>query len=288
MWEVLVPRDREGMRIQEGLVGLMEEVLPSRKACRKALDSGRVAVLRGSRWIIATTALRLEVGDRVRVEPHAPTPASGGEQLVIGHEDGAHAVVWKPAGWVTSGTGRPSLREAVAGQLVPSDAADALARPEPVHRLDRGTAGWVLVAKTARAAAVLGEQVAPEGAALKTYQAVCWGVAPVAGRLLVPLDGRPAGTEFERRARGMLGTEEACWLEVTLATGRTHQIRRHLSGLGHPILGDRAYGGGEGSLMLVCSGLAYLDPVTHQPRSLNASLPKRFRRIPWIRRSNST
>ena len=282
--EVSVPDERAGTRIQEGLVGLFPEDLPSRKACKKALEAQRVEVIRSGQTAFATTATRLRKGDRLRLHPKAPSrrPAST-PPLVIGFEADDHAVVWKPAGWVTSGLQRPALREAVLGALTPSAAAGGLPRPEPVHRLDRATAGWVLVAKTATAAAELSRQVEPGGSALKTYCAVCRGVPPSRAQILVPLDDKTAHTGLNREAKGSLGGRPASLVRLTLHTGRTHQIRRHLAGLGHPIVGDGAYGGGAGSLLLVCTDLAYHDPTTGERRTVHAPLPKRFRRIPWIR-----
>ncbi len=282
--EVSVPVERAGARIQEGLVGLFPEELPSRKACKKALEARRVEVIRLGQTAFATTATRLQQGDRIRLHPAVkPRPQGSAAPLVIGFEADDHAVVWKPAGWVTSGPQRPSLREALPDGVTPFEGAGGLPRPEPVHRLDRTTAGWVLIAKTATAAANLSQQVEPGGGALKTYFAVCQGVPPSSAHILVPLDGKTAQTGLIRVAAGSLQGQSASAVRLTLHTGRTHQIRRHLAGLGHPIVGDAAYGGGTGSLLLVCTDLAYNDPTTGERRTTHAPLPKRFRRIPWIR-----
>lgn len=287
IWEVQIPKDRIGIRIQEGIIGLFPESLPSRKACRKALDTGRVTVVRKGQALRATTALVLQPGDQILLRPTEFASPTSSLTVHIGWEDAVHAVVWKPAGWVTSGAGRPSLRDTLPAQLTAPRDADALARPEPVHRLDRETGGWILVAKTARAAQVLASQVEPGGAAQKRYQAVCWGTVPVAFTVGIPLDGRSALTRCTRLASGPLGSGTASWIQVDLHSGRTHQIRRHLAGLGHPLVGDARYGGGTGTSMLVCTDLTYLDPITGNHRALSAPLPKRFRRLPWLRHAFS-
>lgn len=281
---VSVPDERAGSRIQEGLVGLFPEELPSRKSCKKALAAQRVEVIRSGQTAFATTATRLQRGDRLRLLPASPPPShSAGPTVVVGYEADDHAVVWKPAGWVTSGPRRPSFRDGLTGALMPTSSAGGLRQPEPVHRLDRATAGWVLIAKTAQAAAHLSQQVQPEGACWKTYFAVCQGAPPNRAQIQVPLDGKPASTGLTRVAQGRLGGHSASAVRLNLHTGRTHQIRRHLAGIGHPIVGDAAYGGGAGSLLLVCTDLSYLDPTTGERRTVSAPLPKRFRRIPWIR-----
>ncbi|KGK41758.1 hypothetical protein LH51_12535 [Nitrincola sp. A-D6] len=108
-----------------------------------------------------------------------------------------------------------------------------------VHRLDRETAGLMLIAHTKTAAATL-SNLFQQQRINKVYQAWVAGKAPTQGEILTPLDGKPANTSFRRT--GYDENLNQSQLEITLATGRTHQIRRHLAELGYPVMGDPRYG----------------------------------------------
>lgn len=130
-----------------------------------------------------------------------------------------------------------------------------------VNRLDRETSGLVVVAKTAAVARELGAMFA-SGAVRKTYWALAHGhpvsdvftidaalgrdeESPVAIKDRVHPDGAPARTDVEVLCRSRYERCEVCWVEATPHTGRKHQIRIHLQHAGHPIVGDKIYGGDE-------------------------------------------
>ncbi|HJV65139.1 MAG TPA: RluA family pseudouridine synthase [Geomonas sp.] len=115
---------------------------------------------------------------------------------------------------------------------------DGTGRLRPVNRLDKGTSGAIIMAKSAVAAGMFGRMVHDEGLG-KLYLAVVEGKLPRQGEIDAPLDGKESQTRYLRIFSGG-GTS---LMAVYPLTGRMHQIRQHFKMIGHPILGDRRYGG---------------------------------------------
>ncbi len=142
--------------------------------------------------------------------------------------------------------------------------------PRPVHRLDAATRGLLVVAKTYPAMVRLG-QAWEAGTVRKKYIAVVWGNLPAAvGSITTPVDERKAHTDYKvlRTIKHLkLGTISE--VSLTLKTGRTHQIRKHLSGLGNDILGDPIYKKTERpkirGLWLFATEINLNHPVTEIP-----------------------
>jgi 23S rRNA pseudouridine955/2504/2580 synthase len=109
----------------------------------------------------------------------------------------------------------------------------------PVNRLDRGTSGVVILAKSSSSAGIYGRQVKETGLD-KLYIALVSGTPDNSGVINEPLDEK----ESETRYRLLLAAESCSLLAVTPISGRMHQIRRHLELIGHPVMGDKRYGGG--------------------------------------------
>ncbi len=211
-------------------------------------------------------AVRLREGDELLVAPDAlvrhrtvndPRPEPGVEVAVV-HEDPHFVVVDKPAGLVVHpGAGRSTgtLCAGLLARFPEMAAVGERSRPGIVHRLDAGTSGLLVVARTDRAYDSLVGQLA-DRTVRRCYEAICWGSvgddrgvidAPV-GRsgqrptqMTVTERGRAARTTYEVRRR-YRRPAPVTHLGCRLETGRTHQIRVHLAAIGHPVLGDEVYG----------------------------------------------
>ena len=216
------------------------------------------------------------------------------------HEDDDVLAVDKPSGLAAHpGTGivGATLVEMARGYLqVPDDLPPTEFRPSPAHRLDRDTSGVVIVAKTRRAMVGLGETFTTGEGVRKTYLALAKGKMPrESGTIDLPLSEHEQtaksksvrGVNFQEaltRWKVVASMKEASLLSVTIETGRTHQIRRHLEAAGHPVAGDRRYGDfafnraakqrwGLGRMFLHAWKLELPHPVTGAPLKLEAELP---------------
>jgi 23S rRNA pseudouridine1911/1915/1917 synthase len=240
----------------------------------------------------------LRGGEIVEVEPaELPPLRAEAEQipLTILYEDDDVVAVDKPAGMVVhagAGCRSGTLVNALLGRFASLSAVGGEMRPGIVHRLDRYTSGVILVARHDAAHRRLAEQFAQRQVE-KVYLALVHGVVKQdRGRVEKPIArdpvrrikmtarlgrGRTALTEYKVLKR----FRDFTLLEVRIGTGRTHQIRVHLAGLGHPVAGDRLYGapakvGGEpppGRFFLHAQRISFSQPSTGETVAVEAPLP---------------
>ena len=294
--ELRAPPEARGERVDQYLARALPELTRSRLAA--LIEAGHVQV--DGRQV--KPAARLRGGELLRVSVPAPVaakPAAEELPLALLHEDRDLVVVDKAAGMVVHpGAGHASgtLVNALLHRVKDLAGVGGELRPGIVHRLDKDTSGCLVVAKHEQALVAL-QKAFKTREVQKTYLALVHGEPPAEGRIETlygrhPIHrqrfsgrvkvGKPALTEFRVRER----FPGAALLEVELHTGRTHQIRVHLSEAGHPLLGDALYGGNKrskgrvgevqaalGRQALHAWRLAFAHPRTRKALHFEAPLP---------------
>ena len=249
----MVEPEHDGARLDAFLTTSLPN--QSRASVQRLIKDGHVTG--------AVSALRpstvVRSGQQYDVEIPAPTAAIVEPEAIpirIVFEDRDVVVLDKPAGMVVhpgAGHSAGTLVNALLHHVKDLSGVGGELRPGIVHRLDRGTSGLMVVAKNDRAHQELARQFADREVE-KEYVALVWGVVHAGRRIDAPIGRDPNDRQRmstrARRARNAVtrvtfsrDLDGVSLLHVAIATGRTHQIRVHLSAIGHPIVGDSTYGG---------------------------------------------
>ena len=287
--------ESQNKRIDAYLSEKLEDT--SRVAIQRLIANGKVLV--NDKTIKAS--YKVQVGDKIEVEEEAPVEIALKAQnipLDIIYEDKDIIVVNKPKGMVVHpANGNPDGTLVNAIMAICKDSLSGIGgeiRPGIVHRLDKDTSGIIIIAKNDKAHIHLSEQIKGHKVK-KTYIALVRGIVkeneatinmPIGRsekdrkKMAVTKKGKEAITHFKVLER----YDKYTLLQVNIETGRTHQIRVHLSQIGYPIVGDEVYSNGKNEWnvkgqCLHAKSLEFTHPITGETMYLEAELPEYFENI---------
>ena len=253
--DITVETEDAGQRVDRLLAERLADL--SRSRLKALIEDGRLTVDGAT---ITNPSMRVKPGQRLQLDPPPPVddrPLPQAMDLAIVYEDAELLVLDKPVGLVVH-PAAGNLDQTLVNALL-AHCGDTLQgiggvrRPGIVHRIDKDTSGLMVVAKTDRAHASLSAAFA-DRTIERAYWAVVWGMpSPREGEIDLPIgrsptnrkkmavvaSGKPARTLY--RVLRALGPAAAL-VECRLKTGRTHQIRVHMTEIGHPLIGDQTYG----------------------------------------------
>ena len=284
-----VEEEHEGLRLDNFLTALLPD--HSRSQIQRLIKEGRVTSAAATPASATATAGQgafrastvVHAGQSFEIDIPAPSPAVPEPEalpLRIVFQDQDVVVLDKPAGMVVhpaAGHSTGTLVNALLHHITDLSGIGGELRPGIVHRLDRGTSGLMVVAKNDKAHQELSRQFSDREVD-KEYVALVWGVVHAGRRIDAAIGRDPEHRQKmstrARRARSAVTRvtyahhfKGVSLLKVAIATGRTHQIRVHLSAIGHPIVGDPTYGGVHRRVPANLRGVQRLErPFLHSGR----------------------
>jgi 23S rRNA pseudouridine1911/1915/1917 synthase len=276
-----VPSNVKLVRLPDYAIGLFSP-FPTKSSIKKAIKKQLFFV--NDR--VATTATMVNAGDQVKaifpIQEDQKRPLK--TKLNVLYEDDYLALVSKPPGMLVSGNKFFTVTNALPQHLRVSAAIDRT-RPYPIHRLDYGTSGALLVGKTSQSIRTL-SQLFVDKAIQKTYYAITIGIMDKANGIIETTEDHQKSLSQFQVIKSVHSERFKALNLVQLSpmTGRTHQLRKHMAHIGHPILGDQGYGQkglilkGKG-LYLHAYSLAFDHPVKKESILIEDALPKKFLKI---------
>ena len=295
MESFIVKKDEENNRIDLYLSKKKEEI--SRVAIQRLISEEKILV-NGKK---TKSSYKVQENDKITLEEEEPKEISLKAQdipLEVIYEDNDIIVVNKPKGIVVHpANGNPDGTLVNAVMAICKDSLSGIGgeiRPGIVHRLDKDTSGIIIVAKNDKAHINLSEQI-KNHEVQKTYIALVRGIVkennatinmPIGRstkdrkKMAVTKNGKEAITHFKVLER----YNNYTLLEVKIETGRTHQIRVHLSHIGYPIVGDTTYSNGKNEWgiqgqCLHAKSLKFKHPITREEMFLEAEIPEYFQEL---------
>ncbi|MEL0116627.1 MAG: RluA family pseudouridine synthase [Pelagibacteraceae bacterium] len=312
--KLLITKEEAGSRLDIVLTKLLPEL--TRSNLKKIIELNQVKI---NNIIINSPSKKLKINDNIEInllpkEEIKIKPYKA--KLDIVHEDKDILVINKPAGMVVH-PGAGNYTETLVNALIykyKNNLSDlnGNTRPGIVHRIDKETSGLLVVAKNNKTHADLGKQFS-EHSITRTYQALVWGVLrPLNGRIetnigrnkknrqlmsVLELSGKRAITNYSTiKVYDLKNIPKISFIECDLETGRTHQIRVHMTYKGNPLLGDKQYGKKNikfkkinedfmeklkllNRQALHAKSLGFIHPATKEYISFESKLPSDFQKL---------
>ena len=288
-------KDVANLRLDKALTLLLEDV--SRSKIQSHLENGLVLV----NGKPGKASYKLNEGDVIEIEEFKSEVSDLNPEdipLDIVYEDDDVIVVNKPKGLVVhpgAGNEEHTLANALKFHSENLSSLNGEFRPGIVHRIDKDTAGLLIVAKNDQAHAFLSNQLSDHTLGRKYYALVLGVISENEGKIIAPI-GRDQqyrqkmavdllrGKEAETNFKVIERFRDCTLIECALKTGRTHQIRVHMNYIGHPVIGDPVYGKGNRLIyndgqLLFAHEIHFVHPKTKKEMTFSVDLPIYFKEI---------